>query len=140
MPDISATIRARTINDSVVSALVGTRMYADVIPQKCTMPAISYSVVDTVANEHLTGIADVSRARIQIDAIAKTRGGANALADAIRLALQMNNRVTTSGQFVNEINLIGGEEFVFEKSESGTDERRFINSQDFYVFYRTTTS
>lgn len=140
MPDISATIRSITVADSAVAALVGTRMYSDVIPQKCTMPAILYSVVDTVANEHLSGIADVSRARIQIDCFAKTRSQANSLGDAVRLALEKQNRGDNDGQFINEINLVGGEEFAFDQAESGTDQRRYITTLDFYVFYRTTTS
>lgn len=115
-------------------------MYSDVIPQKCTMPAILYSVVDTVANEHLSGIADVSRARIQIDCFAKTRSQANSLGDAVRLALEKQNRGDNDGQFINEINLVGGEEFAFDQAESGTDQRRYITTLDFYVFYRTTTS
>ena len=140
MPDISATIRSITLADASVSALVGSRMYSDILPQKATMPAITYEVVDTIANEHLTGIADVAQARIQINSVAKTRSEAIALADAVRLALQKKHRGDNSGQFINEISLAQGEQTTFDPPEAGTDQRRFVTILEFDVFYRTTTS
>lgn len=139
MPDIGGTIRTKTLATSSVSDLVSTRMYSDVLPQSVTMPAITYTVIDTTPNEHLTGIADVSRARIQIDCFATSRAGANALGDAVRLALE-KYRGTVGTQFINEINLATGERYDIDRSETGSDQRRYISSQDFFVSYRTTTS
>lgn len=140
MADISATIRTLSIADSDVSALVGTRMYSDVLPQKCTMPAIAYQVISTVANEELVNVTALTRARIQIDCFAKTRGEANQLAEKVRIALHKKHRGNNSGQWIDEISLAGGEEHEFVQPEAGTDQRRFITSQDFFVFYQTTTS
>lgn len=140
MPDISATIRALTIADAAVAALVGTRMHSDFLPQKATLPAIVYQVIDTLPHEHLAGIADVSRARIQIDAYADSRTEANDLGNKIRLALEKKHRGDNSGQFINEINLATGEVHSIDRPSAGSDERRFITTHDFYVHYRTTTS
>lgn len=115
-------------------------MHADALPQNVTMPAITYRVIDTVPNEHLGGIADVSKARIQIDCFAKTRGAANALADAVRIALELKHRGDNSGQFINDISLVSGEVHMIDRPELGADERRYITSQDFFVSYRTTTA
>lgn len=141
MPDIGATIRTVTLENATVSSLIGTRMHADVPPQGVLMPAIVYTVVDTIPYEHLSGIADVSRARIQIDCAANTRSEANALADAVRLALEKQQRGEASdGQFINEINLVTGESYSTIAPEAGSDKRRYVTQLDFFVHYRTTTS
>jgi hypothetical protein len=139
LPDIGATIRTLTLADGTVSGLVSTRMHSDVLPQRASLPAITYSVVDTLPNEHLAGIAALSRARIQIDCYAATRAAANSLADAVRLALA-THRGTTSGQRISSITMPSGEAYSFDPVEAGSDQRRFVTSMDFYVFYQTTTS
>lgn len=139
MPDISGTIRTLTLADGTVSGLVSTRMYSDALPQNATMPAITYFVVNTDAYEHLGGIVDIARARIQIDCFAATRTAANALADAVRLALEKYEG-TVGTQFIHEINLVSGELHGIDRPEAGTDQRRYITSMDFHVHYQTTTS
>jgi len=138
--DISGTIRTRTLADATVAGLVSTRMYSDALPQVVTMPAISYFVVDTIPQETLTAIASVSSARIQIDCFADTRSAANALADAVRLALEMQNHVTTGSQYILGISLDMGEKHTFDRPEEGSDKRRYVTTQDFIVRYRQTTS
>jgi len=140
MPDIGATIRTLTLADSTVQGLVNTRMFSDVPPEQVAMPAIVYTVIDTVPNEHLVGIVNASRARIQIDCAADTRLQANQLGDAVRLALEKKHRGVQSGQFIHEISLVSGEQYSFLRPEVGSDERRFITTLDFFVTYRTTTS
>lgn len=139
MPDISAAIRTRLLANGTVAGLVGTRITSDVLPQGSAMPAITYEVVDTLPSETLAAIADVSRARVQVDCFAASREGANALADAVRLSLQMF-RGSIGDQFINGIQMVTGEIQTVDRSKAGTDQRRFITTQDFYVFYRTTTS
>lgn len=139
MPDIAASIRTRLLADASVAALVGTRIQSDVLEQGQTLPAITYQVIDTVPNETLAAISDVSRARVQVDCFGATRGAANALADAVRLSLQMFRGLIGS-QFVNGIQMPTGEIHLVDRNEAGTDQRRYITTQDFYVFYRTTTS
>lgn len=140
MPDISATVRTITLADATVSGLVGTRMYSDTLPQNATLPAITYFVVDTVPSETLTAIANVSKARIQIDCYAATRTDANSLGDAVRLALELYNHTVSGSQYVLAIHMVGGESHTIERSESGSDQRRFVTTQDFHVSYRQTTS
>lgn len=113
-------------------------MYSDILPQNAIMPAITYTLIAEAPYEHLGGIVDLSRATIQVDCFGATRPSANALANYVRLALE-KYRGTVSGQFINEINYTGQRDG-FDRSEAGTDQRRFIRSLDFDVHYRTTTS
>ena len=139
MPDIGASIRTKTLADGTVAGLVSTRMYADAIPQSVTLPAISYSIIDTMPEECLTAIAAYARARIQIDCYATSRGAANSLADAVRLALEKFSGAISS-QWVFELSLVSGEYYGIDAAESGTDQRRYVTSLDFFVHYATSTS
>ena len=140
MPDISATIRTMLTSEATVSAVVSTRVRSDILKENETLPAITYFVVDTVPNETLTAIADVSMARIQIDCFAATRSAANSLADGVRLALQKQGRQVVGSQHITDITLPSGERHSVDRAESGSDIRRFVTSQDFNVWYKTTTS
>ena len=139
MPDVSQSIRTRLLATSAVTDLVGQRIASDQLPQGVALPAITYFVVDTEANETLANIADVSRARIQVDSYATTRGQANSVSDAVRLALQMF-RGLIGDQFINSIQLASGERHLTDPAPAGTDQHRFVTSLDFFVFYRTTTN
>lgn len=140
MTDISGSIRTLTLADASVSSTVGTRMYSDYLRQSATLPAITYFVVDTVTNQHLTGIANASQARIQIDCYAASRSAANSLADDVRRALQGQNHTLAGTQYILDISLPSGEHHGIVPPEEGSDTRQFITSQDFLVTYRTTTS
>ena len=129
-----------TLNDASINSTVSTRMYSDALPQNATLPAITYFVVSTTTNQHLEGIADVSQARIQVDCHAATRSAANSLADDVRLALQGQDHTLVGSQYILDIWLPSGELHGFDEAESGSDQRRYITSQDFAVSYRTTTS
>lgn len=140
MSDIGATIRAAVIADAGVSALT-TRMFSDALPQTVTLPAISYFVVATRGYGHVTGtVAAFASATIQIDCYAVSRPAATELANTVRLALQKKLQGDNSGQFIHEIELESGERQTFDRVKAGSDQRRYISSQDFMVHYTATTS
>lgn len=74
------------INVAGVTALVGARIYPDVLPEKCSYPAIVYSF-------KVTPIMGISGAKLGEDVElptscwAETRASADACADAIETAL-----------------------------------------------------
>lgn len=140
MADIGASIRSLILADATIAAQVGTRVHSDQIPQGATLPAISYRVVDTVPQEHLTGVADIFNARIEIDCQAQTRGTANTLANLVRAELQQAIRGTFSSVYIYRIGLQTGEQYLTEPIAEGSDQQRYITSQDFSVFYRPTNS
>lgn len=75
-------------NDAGISALIGTRIYPQILPQDPTFPAITYSqtsgVRDRVIREGPSGRA---RPRITINCWGERYSQARALADAVRIAL-----------------------------------------------------
>lgn len=140
MPDIGQTIRDRLVSDPTISGKAGSRVSADALPQSQALPAITYRVIDTVAGEILApGINDVSRARLQVECYASTRGEATELADDVRLSLQSFKGLIGTQQ-INGITMATGEQYFDDPVEAGSDSRRYITTQDFFVHYRTTTA
>jgi hypothetical protein len=135
MADIGAAIRSILVADATVATLASKRISSDYLPQGWKLPAIVYFVIDVTPNESLTAIANMSRARMQIDCYGGSRGDANQLSDAVRLALEKN-----AGVFINEINMAVGPHDGIDRPPSGQDTRRFISSMDYLVSYRVAIS
>lgn len=107
-----------------VSALVGTRVYPLVLPQKCTFPAISYLRVSGGQQMNLSGYSRLEAPRIQVDAWAESYGQAKDLAAAIRAAL-----LSATDFKVSDIS----DRDLFEDSSA-----LFRVSTDFTVWHRDT--
>lgn len=78
---------------SAVTALIGTRLYPNSLPQEPTLPAASWLLVSdrkTYAHDGPTGFG---QPRVQVDAYAPTPAGAAAVAAAIEAALDDWHRV-----------------------------------------------
>lgn len=68
--------------------LVGDRIYAHVLPDGVAMPAISFSRVSTVAQNHLTGHGGLDLVRVQVDSWAATYDEAKSVAAEVRQRMQ----------------------------------------------------
>lgn len=75
------------LGEATVTALVGARVYPDVLKQACSMPAIRYERVSTVAINSLAGYRDVSQVRIQIDCFGATKESAMDVAKVVLIAM-----------------------------------------------------
>ena len=73
--------------DAGVAALVGDRVFTEVLPQAPTVPAVVFAQVAGDEDVALDGPTGVGSRRVQIDAWAKSRAEATALALAVRAAL-----------------------------------------------------
>lgn len=80
-------LRAELVGSSGVKALVGNRVYPEVMPHDVKYPAISYQRISTVRTQFLTGIDDFTHVQIQIDCWDNSYSGVKALADAVKSAL-----------------------------------------------------
>lgn len=84
---LETDLRVRLAADGAVSGLVAARIYALVLPQKPTLPAISYQRISGPRIQNLLGATGRAVARIQIDSWAETYVGAQTLAAAVRSSL-----------------------------------------------------
>jgi len=74
-------------NNAGVKAIVVSRVYPLVMPQKTTLPAITYQTTALKPDRTMAGNTGRMTATIQINAWAETHVGVKALAQALRTAL-----------------------------------------------------
>lgn len=75
-------IYTRLTGVAALTALISTRVYAMVLPQNATYPAIVFHVIDDEEHWHAWG-----KTRIQLNCYAASYAGALAVRDAVRDAL-----------------------------------------------------
>lgn len=86
--------------DREVGSLVGSRIYPIGLPQEPTLPAVTYLVVDWPNGYDQVGRSH-GEPRFQFDGYASTYGGARALGEALRGALERFGRGMGVGVFVD---------------------------------------
>src|SRR5262245_22104185 len=77
-------LRAFIIADPVVQSLIGTRMYPVTLPQKPTLPAVSYQVVGTTRSPVMQHDDEMPMTRVQINCWSLSAATADAVDEAIR--------------------------------------------------------
>jgi porphobilinogen deaminase len=138
MSDIGTALRAKLQATAGVTGLLSTRVYPDQLEQGCDMPAAVYFVVSGNEEGSLDGLVGLTHSRIQVDAYATTRAGANALAAAIRTALasQANSRGTWGTVAVSGCSVAGGERYDTQAKGDGSDDPYYITMRDFLVSFQ----
>lgn len=116
---IEAGLYSKVTGNVGVAALISTRFYPVVLPQKVTLPAASYQVISGEAGYTIgTQAAQVRKPRFQINAWASTYDAAKALARALRTAID-HQTGTWSGTSVIGC-IIEGEELDFYDDSTKT--------------------
>ncbi len=84
-------IVASLLNVAGVTNLVGTRRALGVLPQNCAMPALVYSVVDTMPVVTMNAIVgpQLLQSRIQVTALATTPAGVEQILTAVMAAMNL---------------------------------------------------
>jgi len=85
---VEAALVARLTGDAGVTALVGSRVYPQVVPQDAAMPALAYQRISETPEYSHTGFSSLSRTRFQITIEADTMASVKAVAQAVRIALR----------------------------------------------------
>lgn len=76
-------VRTRLLAISAVTAIVGQRVYALILPENATFPAIRVQRISQLEPMHFRGPVSMFSARVQVDAIAATKAAADALDAAV---------------------------------------------------------
>lgn len=92
MPSAEAALYSllTTGSPNPLSAIVGNRVYPDVLPQAPTLPAIRYQRISTARDQYRTliGKAEYASPRMQVDVYALSRSQAISIAQAIYVLLE----------------------------------------------------
>jgi len=140
--DIAEALRTHILTIGGVSGLIGGRFYTDVPPQGAAMPALVLQLIDSVGNEHLQGSVGVAETRVQMEAWALTRLGANAIIDQLRRNSPnglVGTRGTMTGVFVHGVSTEGGRRYDRNAPADASDKWRYITAQDFVVTHDEAT-
>jgi hypothetical protein len=84
---IEAALYSYLTNHAAVKALIGSRLYPNVVPQDTTLPAVAYQVITATRSYHHQGQSAIATPRIQFTVEAASYSSANAVAAALRQAL-----------------------------------------------------
>jgi hypothetical protein len=83
---VEEAVAERILALAPVAAIAGTRVYQLKLPQAPTLPAVRVQLIDETPSYHLRGRFGLSPARVQVDAFAEERSGADPYAEAAALA------------------------------------------------------
>ena len=84
---IEEAVYAALVDDPEVATLVGNRIYANVMPQGVTEPAVAYRAGGSDEEQSCSGPLGAIRAQLTLSCFAETYAAAKALAAAVRGAL-----------------------------------------------------
>lgn len=136
MSAIGEAFRTKLLSYNAVSAIVGQRMYPDVLVQGCQLPAIAYYVMSTDREHTLAGLSKAAHARISLDLYCTTRVAASALSKAIRETGIDAFRGIVSGYTFCGVEYVSGDEYMQEQPTDGNQTSRYVCSFDVVVHYK----
>ena len=139
-------MRARILALAAVTALVGTRVYMQRVPQSPVYPLVRVQFIDDQSPYHLRGPVGTTTARVQVDAIAREGSGTDpyAAAQALLAAIDgdgLGDQATGVAGFVGGIGSppfeIVGVFLQSRRSEYDPQELRIVTaSRDYIVWVR----
>lgn len=88
-------VYALLTGDPAVAALAGDRVYAHGdAPQEVAAPYVTWQQIASVPEIDLSSVPDIDRATLQVNCLDATGAGCQALAQAVRAALETKGHVT----------------------------------------------
>ena len=105
MPEIEEALVAYLLAQPGLTALIGNRLYPDLLEDDTSLPAVVYLNVSDTKDHTLAGQLDLESPVIQFTAYATTKAGAKAVAAQLKTALS-DYHGTLSGVPVQYIKLL----------------------------------
>ena len=121
---VGAAIYSLLVNNSAVSALVGTRIYPELAEEGAFAPYIVYSVVSNTPSDTKDG-TPIDEAQLEIFSVGNTYAAANDLADKVRAALDRKSQIVVGTVTVQSIHYTNEVVEVSEKRDL------YISVQDY---------
>lgn len=129
-----AELRAYILADSTVAGLIGTRLYPITMPQKPTLPAVTYQVVSATRQPTMDHNDNLPMTRVQIDCWALSFFDAMAVDDAIRTLFHDFARSEIGGGSPSV--LVAGVFAEDERHDYEPDTFLYRVSRDYKIFHR----
>ena len=135
---IEAGIYSRLSGSTAVTAIVGTRIFPQVVPQGASYPNARFTVITDEIINSSTGHTTLRQASLQVDCYsANSYSGAIDIANAITKQLNTNSTTFGSISIENSHVSAAGDEPAFLPTD-GSDDYIFGRSLDVDLFYYST--
>lgn len=131
-------LRTFLLADTAIAAVVGDRVFEQVLPQGTAVPSIRIWIVDGKSQEHLEGGSGLAMDRVQVDCYASTPPAADSLSTLVRLRLQ-GHIGAMADTYVDGIVHLAGPRHGQDQPTKGSDQWRFITSRDFEIAHQEAT-
>jgi len=117
-----------------LSAIIGTRIYPDTLPQNVAYPAATYQYVDDDEIDTFEQPNTLISPTYQFDSYAKTRAVADSIADQLRLAFKNYSGVMggTGGVTVSGVELVSRN----TSTETDRNETIYRTIIEFKIYYQ----
>jgi len=142
MADVAVSIRTYLLSKSAVTALVGTRIYSDIVEQAATLPAIAMSKISTRHEHVLSDLAGIAHCRIQFDCYADAATGGRAKANDIAEAIRATGICAIKGSYtsvdIRGVRLEQGQRNEIDYARDDSDDHRYVTSFDLEIDYTET--
>lgn len=120
---VEKAIRSILVDDGTVAGLVGNRIYPLVRPDGTGSPAITYQQISGFRDHVMTGPSGFVESRFQLNCWADTYAEADALADAVRSAVDGYSG-TKESVVIQGIHLVDeGDAIVLQADNESLNER-----------------
>jgi hypothetical protein len=139
MADLGSAVRGYLAANGGVAALVGSRIYPDVLPQGYSVRsggALTYTIIDTVHDHLINGLSGIARSRIEFAAFASTRAGANLIAEAVRASDIIGLTGAMGGVSIESVIVASGIQTLDERPTDGSQEHRYLTVFDYMFAYQ----
>ena len=131
IPQLITSLKA----NSSVTALVGSRVYADFAPEDVQKPCVYMYITSEDAEDCLEGMVNFADARVRIECVGTSRESADSVCNAVRTALNGLLQAGYPNTTIQGISQATGKLHLVDIPNDGTDRWQFRTSQSFNVTY-----
>jgi hypothetical protein len=133
MGNVISAVRSYLIADTDTAALIGSRMFFDVLPQGVDLPAAIISRESERYEHELSSRAGIVHTRVSIECHSATRLEADAIARAMLTSDIDSIKGTNYGVNFRGVMIDDGQRAFVIESRDGQDDRRYVTTFDFMV-------
>lgn len=137
MKDILQSLSRHLLQTGAITALVGSRIYTDRLPQSDDTAALVFWVVFEQRWNDLGGQTGIAEARVQMDAYGLTRAEANKLAGTVNDEIQGYQGVMEGTGIRGIVTDAQGISHGTDRPSEGSDRYRYISSVEYSIHYAT---
>ncbi|RJP54169.1 MAG: DUF3168 domain-containing protein [Anaerolineaceae bacterium] len=140
MKDIRPALRALMLADADVSTAVGgSRIYPDILPQGVTLPSVVTNLITELTDYHMQGASGLAQVRIQVDCWALTQDIAVDLANKVKDVLSAFAGTVLYGSSSPQTSIVIQGIFADQgRDDYDSVSKLFTRRRDYFVWYEET--